>query len=65
MPFGRGKGKEPPMPDPIVEDGGVEDPTAWILNNELANFLLMNTNEIVSLLEFTLNWFRVAFLAFV
>lgn len=24
----------------------VEDPTAWILNNEFANFVLMNTNEI-------------------
>jgi hypothetical protein len=24
------------------------DPTAWIIDNEFANFVLMNTNEIVS-----------------
>jgi len=26
--------------------GDADDPTAWILNNEFANFVLMNTNEI-------------------
>jgi len=34
-----------PVIDPVVEDE-VVDPTAWILNNEFANFVLMNTNEI-------------------
>lgn len=43
MPFGKGKAKV----DDIPED--VSDPTAWILNNEFANFVLMNTNEIVSI----------------
>ena len=45
MPF---KKKADTIIDPIVEDE-VVDPTAWILNNEFANFVLMNTNEIVSL----------------
>jgi len=34
---------EPPAP---TMDDVPEDPTAWILNNEFANFVLMNTNEI-------------------
>ena len=38
--------KKAPIPDPLADEAG--DPTAWILDNELANFLLMNTNEIVS-----------------
>ena len=33
----------PPVPEP-------EDPTAWILENGFAEFVLMHTNEIVSLL---------------
>lgn len=43
MPFGK---KAAATPDPVVEVAAVEDPTGWILNNEVANFVLMNTNEI-------------------
>ena len=35
----------PPVPEP-------EDPTAWILENGFAEFVLMHTNEIVSLLDY-------------
>jgi len=31
-----------------VEEEIPEDPTAWILDNQLAYFVLMHTNEIVS-----------------
>lgn len=40
-----GKKKAAPMPE-SSGDVGSDDPTAWILNNEFANFVLMNTNEI-------------------
>ena len=49
MAFGK-KAKivdEPPSSSSTM-GGDTEDPTAWILNNEFANFVLMNTNEIVS-----------------
>jgi len=42
MAFGKGKAK---VSTPVAADD-IEDPTAWILNNEFANFVLMNTNEI-------------------
>jgi len=44
MAFGKGKKVVDPIPDPVNDE--VVDPTAWILNNEFANFVLMNTNEI-------------------
>lgn len=36
----------------VVEEEPEPDPTAWILENEFANFVLMNSNEIVSFLVF-------------
>jgi len=33
------------VPPPVVP---IKDPTAWILENEFAEFVLMHTNEIVS-----------------
>ena len=47
MAFGRGKDKDGGAD--AGNGAGAEDPTSWILNNEFANFVLMNTNEIVSL----------------
>ena len=32
----------------IVEEEPPADPTAWLLNNEFANFVLMHHNEVVS-----------------
>ena len=52
MAFGRGKDKEGGGAPDAGNGAGVEDPTSWILNNEFANFVLMNTNEIVSLVWF-------------
>ena len=44
-----GKKKAAPI-DPVeVEVEAVYDPLSWMLNNEFANFVLFNTNEIVSL----------------
>ena len=38
--------------DPIpIEAELAADPTGWIIDNEFANFVLMNTNEIVSRME--------------
>ena len=38
------RSKAAPVPvDPIMDD-----PYSWIVDNEFANFVLMNTNEIVS-----------------
>jgi hypothetical protein len=48
MAFGKASKATPvPVVDPVgANDAG--DPTAWIIDNEFANFVLMNTNEIVS-----------------
>lgn len=43
MPFGK---KKNAIPDPVMEEPN--DPLSWIVDNEFANFVLMNTNEIVS-----------------
>ncbi len=43
MVFGKKKGA---IPDPVIEEP--TDPLSWIVNNEFASFVLMNTNEIVS-----------------
>ena len=43
MAFGK---KKAPIPDPIMDEP--TDPLSWIVDNEFANFVLMNTNEIVS-----------------
>lgn len=42
MPFGK---KANAIPEPIEVEPEV-DPTGWILNNEFANFVLFNTNEV-------------------
>jgi hypothetical protein len=54
MAFGRGKGEKADGgggSNNTSSSGGSDsnigdDPTSWIINNELANFVLMNTNEI-------------------
>ena len=41
MGLGKKKGAIPAIEEPT-------DPLSWIVDNEFANFVLMNTNEIVS-----------------
>ena len=53
MAFGRGNkgGGGGESTSSSSSDNSTNDPTSWIINNELANFVLMNTNEIKYMLS--------------
>lgn len=48
MAFGKARKAAPAQAADAVGGEDAGDPTAWIIDNEFANFVLMNTNEIVS-----------------
>ena len=48
MAFGKARKAAPAQAADTLGGEDVGDPTAWIIDNEFANFVLMNTNEIVS-----------------